>query len=129
MSTVTSITVSFAAKVPTGAYANVDIAVTWQAVLDAGESPEDATADLYERVRREVTRAVAPIARTRARQFDDVLHRLPASVQDRLRVLAWLDRVLSDDELSAPATPSPAPSTDDHDREQEEHTEPELETA
>ena len=102
---VTHISVTFAGKIPTGQYANVDVGASWSADLEAGDNPEQATAELFGRIRDEVSRAVLPIAQAKVAQSQTVIRSLPPKERDefmaKMGAVQWLSAVVPETAFAA----------------------------
>lgn len=95
--TVTKVTASFLGKIPTQNYGNIEIGGVWSADLHEDCSPEEATTDLFQRIRAEITEALKPIAAAKMRNAYDLLNTLPAEKKrdfmSQWGVVEWLQTV------------------------------------
>lgn len=81
---VTGISISFKGTIPTQAYGNIALDVTWQAELSPDDNPEQSTQALFARIRSEVIKAVEPIAKARAKGMESALSGLPQSEREKI---------------------------------------------
>lgn len=81
---VTGISVSFKGTIPTQAYGNIALDVTWQAELSPDDSPEQQTQNLFARIRGEVIAAVEPIAKARVKGMESALQGLPQQQREQI---------------------------------------------
>jgi hypothetical protein len=96
--TVTKVSASFAGKIPTQQYGNVDVQLTYEADLEAGTNPDDVAQELFLRVRQEVTRAVMPIAQAKlqgalAQMRQALPHKQADDIMSQFGAVAWLQAV------------------------------------
>jgi hypothetical protein len=108
MAIIRSVTVSFKGTIPTQSFGGIAIQTTWEADLEPGESPEAVTQQLFQRIRGEVTQAVAPIAQAKLRAADAVLRSLsPKEREDFMAqwgVIQWLQTVMPETHFAQPET-------------------------
>jgi hypothetical protein len=77
----------FGAVIPTANYANVEMHLTWEATLGPNESAEEATEELFTRIRAEVRAVVKPIATAKIRAAQHIINNLPPREREALMSL------------------------------------------
>ena len=74
---VTSINISFGAKIPTQQYGNIELQIAYSADVEPGEDPDEVSKQLFEQVREVVSDALMPIARAKFKATKSYMLSLP----------------------------------------------------
>jgi hypothetical protein len=79
-----TVTISFSATIPTQPFANVVIHESWTADVEAGETAESVTAEIYRRIHESVIEAVKPIVTNKVKGMEAALSQLPKDTQAKV---------------------------------------------
>jgi hypothetical protein len=82
--TVKQITVTYMGTLNLGNFNSVKLGVTFEGLLDEGESPEETTRELFARARQAVREQAEPLVKNRQVQVNEVFKNLPIEVQQTL---------------------------------------------